>query len=205
MFLRINPRDADDLQWRFLYSEGDIKGVRARAYDESILLPMEHPSELRCGDIFVPSASHDSPCYEMSERQVDAVARQRRVDLCLTLCTLETRRVLWLAYGAPVDVRMFPLNRAPAVDHDHTAPALCNLMDVAPSNFEFYQRTRTVYAFRDWLNNLADGLSKGRTSDDTARTLRRGAEKCFLKAAREYGAASTTLRKGATQAQRRAQ
>ena len=197
--IRPDPRDEDDLHWRWTYAEGETARIPGCGNLEERSAKAQYTVDkcvLGQGLVHVPACKPSwHPSTDLDGRSLAAASRARRIDAQLEACDAAARTVLWRAYGAAPVSRLLGLCPLPAPVREGQAPhpagpCLANLVELTEQAVTLHRRSRTTQELRPWLERLA--LRKA--GADVRAELVLAAEALLLGAARQYGRVGQRMR-----------
>lgn len=183
--LAVDPRDEAELQWRFLWGDGEITE------------PSSFPAMV--ARLEAGGRTGGQPIVDIDPRRLAAAGRVRRIDRVLELLTADQRRVLFAAFGPPSETQtgspLRILGRYPGA-------AL-----VTREASRAWLASGTDRDLADWLARLCSRVATPQTGSRRERradnapadrslvlAIRREAEALVLSAMRAYSAARRTQR-----------
>lgn len=183
--LAVDPRDEAELQWRFLWGDGE----------------MSEPSNFEAmrARLEAGGRTGGKPIMDIDERRLAAAGRGRRIDRVLALLSPDQRLVLFAAFGPPSETQtgspLRILGRYPGA-------AL-----VTGAAVRAWQSSGTDRDLADWLARLCSRVATPQTGSRRERradnapadrslvlAIRRESDALVLSAMRAYSAARRTQR-----------
>ncbi len=180
--LAVDPRDEDELRWRFLWGDGEMTE------------PSSFPAmtaRLEAG-----GRTGGKPIVDIDPRRLAAAGRCRRIDGTLALLSDEQRRVLFAAFapfchGGPFARLAVVPGRPLRLFGQHPGAAF-----VTDAAWRAHAASGTSRELDEWLAKLCQRIAQRPTPADRllGSEIRREAEALVLAAMRAYSAARRTRR-----------